>query len=149
MNVVGLSNHVSTGWSYDPTVALEARECLSRRTATQNTTGPLYLLSSLAFTDTVACTCRHAASRRGHGRFQEVVRTEARQNVRQAAQATASRHISDIDSSDADAEVLADYVIALVTANETEGSIRKNCIESLSDFLQDSKCRMLHGVLGQ
>jgi hypothetical protein len=42
------------------------------------------------------------------------------------------------NSSDADAEVLADYVIALVTANEPEESVRDNCLESLADFLQDS-----------
>jgi hypothetical protein len=45
-------------------------------------------------------------------------------------------------SSDADAEVLADYVIALVTGNESEETVRENCLESLADFLQDSACRM-------
>lgn len=39
--------------------------------------------------------------------------------------------------SEADAEVLADYVIALVTANDSEANIRRNCLESLADFLQD------------
>jgi hypothetical protein len=29
VNIVGLFNHVSTGWSYGPTVALRAREYLS------------------------------------------------------------------------------------------------------------------------
>jgi hypothetical protein len=31
--------------------------------------------------------------------------------------------------------VLADYVAALVTVDETEANIRRNCIESLEDFL--------------
>ncbi|KAF1850533.1 uncharacterized protein K460DRAFT_372761 [Cucurbitaria berberidis CBS 394.84] len=39
--------------------------------------------------------------------------------------------------SDADAEVLADYVIALVVVNDSEANIKRNCLESLSDFLQD------------
>jgi hypothetical protein len=39
--------------------------------------------------------------------------------------------------SEADAEVLADYVVALVTANDSEANIRRNCLESLADFLQD------------
>jgi hypothetical protein len=43
------------------------------------------------------------------------------------------------DSSDADAEVLADYVVALVTARDTDANIRRSCLESLSDFLQDSR----------
>lgn len=43
------------------------------------------------------------------------------------------------DSSDADAEVLADYVVALVTTEDTDANIRRNCLESLSDFLQDSR----------
>lgn len=43
------------------------------------------------------------------------------------------------DRSDADAEVLADYVVALVTAKDTDANIRRNCVESLSDFLQDSR----------
>ncbi|KAH7371142.1 hypothetical protein BKA66DRAFT_470221 [Pyrenochaeta sp. MPI-SDFR-AT-0127] len=39
--------------------------------------------------------------------------------------------------SDADAAVLADYVIALVVINDSEANIKRNCLESLSDFLQD------------
>lgn len=42
-------------------------------------------------------------------------------------------------SSDADAEVLADYVVALVTTKDTDANIRRNCLDSLSDFLQDSR----------
>ncbi|CCT61127.1 hypothetical protein [Plenodomus lingam JN3] len=39
--------------------------------------------------------------------------------------------------SDADAEVLADYVLALVAGQDSEANMRRNCVESLSDFLQD------------
>ena len=41
--------------------------------------------------------------------------------------------------------MLADYVVALVTTKDTEdtkdtdANIRRNCLESLSDFLQDSR----------
>ncbi|KAF1912783.1 hypothetical protein BDU57DRAFT_550601 [Ampelomyces quisqualis] len=40
--------------------------------------------------------------------------------------------------SDADAGVLADYVVALVTANQAEAKMRLNCVESLADFLRDN-----------
>jgi hypothetical protein len=46
--------------------------------------------------------------------------------------------LTDTSSSDAEAEVLADYVIALVTANEPDATIKANCLESLVDFLEDS-----------
>lgn len=49
--------------------------------------------------------------------------------------------MTQLDRSDADAEVLADYVVALVTAKDTDANIRRNCLESLSDFLQDSRYR--------
>ncbi|KAF2849777.1 hypothetical protein T440DRAFT_499643 [Plenodomus tracheiphilus IPT5] len=39
--------------------------------------------------------------------------------------------------SEADAEVLADYVIALVLGQESEVNVRRDCLASLSDFLQD------------
>lgn len=41
--------------------------------------------------------------------------------------------------SDADAGVLADYVIALVTSDETDdaNSVKKTCLNDLTDFLQD------------
>jgi hypothetical protein len=45
---------------------------------------------------------------------------------------------TDNASSDVDAEVLADYVIALVTTNEAEADVKRNCIEQLSEFLADS-----------
>ena len=40
-------------------------------------------------------------------------------------------------SSDADADVLADYVLALVTTDEPEAIARANCVENLKDFLND------------
>ncbi|KAF1937375.1 hypothetical protein EJ02DRAFT_385846 [Clathrospora elynae] len=49
--------------------------------------------------------------------------------------------------SDADAEVLADYVIALVVADDTEANIRRNCVEQLEDFLQDNTAHFVNGVL--
>ncbi|KAF2205762.1 hypothetical protein GQ43DRAFT_385257 [Delitschia confertaspora ATCC 74209] len=39
--------------------------------------------------------------------------------------------------SDADAEVLADYVIALVRADDPDEVVRQNCLESLPDFLNE------------
>ncbi|KAM3423241.1 hypothetical protein BST61_g689 [Cercospora zeina] len=39
--------------------------------------------------------------------------------------------------SDADADVLADYVLALVTTDEPEAVAKANCIENLRDFLGD------------
>ena len=42
-------------------------------------------------------------------------------------------------SSDADAEVLADYVIALVKTDDTDEAVEQSCLESLPDFLQDRK----------
>ncbi|KAH7072239.1 hypothetical protein BKA63DRAFT_65597 [Paraphoma chrysanthemicola] len=48
--------------------------------------------------------------------------------------------------SDADAEVLADYVVALVTTNEPEATIRINCLESLADFLQDHTASFVEDV---
>ncbi|KAF2818463.1 hypothetical protein CC86DRAFT_364350 [Ophiobolus disseminans] len=49
--------------------------------------------------------------------------------------------------SDADDEVLADYVIALVTANESEPNIRRNCLDSLADFLQDNTAPFVDDVI--
>ncbi|KAI8941783.1 hypothetical protein NX059_002984 [Plenodomus lindquistii] len=39
--------------------------------------------------------------------------------------------------SDADGEVLADYVLALVIGQDSEANVKRDCLESLSDFLQD------------
>ncbi|UPX10297.1 uncharacterized protein EKO05_0000964 [Ascochyta rabiei] len=49
--------------------------------------------------------------------------------------------------SDADAEVLADYVLALVTAKDTDANIRRNCLESLSDFLQHNTAAFVDEVI--
>ncbi|KAJ4355143.1 hypothetical protein N0V95_003165 [Ascochyta clinopodiicola] len=49
--------------------------------------------------------------------------------------------------SDADAEVLADYVVALVTAKDTDANIRRNCLDSLSDFLQDNTAAFVDEVI--
>ncbi|KAJ4364519.1 hypothetical protein N0V83_009114 [Neocucurbitaria cava] len=49
--------------------------------------------------------------------------------------------------SDADAEVLADYVIALVLVNDSEANIKRNCLESLSDFLRDDTKSFVEVVL--
>ncbi|KAL5116157.1 hypothetical protein ACEQ8H_005933 [Pleosporales sp. CAS-2024a] len=40
--------------------------------------------------------------------------------------------------SDAEGEILAEYVTALVTSNDSVESLQQNCIESLQDFLQDN-----------
>lgn len=41
-------------------------------------------------------------------------------------------------SSDADSDVLADYVLALIRADTPEPELRLNAIENLEDFLKDS-----------
>jgi len=43
------------------------------------------------------------------------------------------------DSSDADSDVLADYVLALIRADTPDEDSKKNAIENLEDFLRDSK----------
>ena len=40
--------------------------------------------------------------------------------------------------SDADSDVLADYVLALIRADTPEPELRLNAIENLEDFLKDS-----------
>ena len=46
-------------------------------------------------------------------------------------------------SSDADPDVLADYVLALLTSDEPEDKIRANCLDNLEDFLKESKVSRL------
>jgi len=41
------------------------------------------------------------------------------------------------DISDADSDVLADYVLALVKSEESESQVRANCLENLEDFLHE------------
>lgn len=40
--------------------------------------------------------------------------------------------------SDADSDVLGDYVLALISADSPEAELRTNAIENLEDFLKDS-----------
>lgn len=47
-------------------------------------------------------------------------------------------------SSDADSDVLADYVLALLKSDDPDEQIRKNCLEALPDFLKDSMPLALH-----
>lgn len=42
-------------------------------------------------------------------------------------------------SSDADSDVLADYVLALIRADTPDEDLKKNAMENLEDFLRDSK----------
>ena len=43
-----------------------------------------------------------------------------------------------LNSSDADSDVLADYVLALIRADTSEPELRANAIENLEDFLRES-----------
>lgn len=43
------------------------------------------------------------------------------------------------NSSDADSEVLADYVLALISTDAPDDEIRKASVENLEDFLKESK----------
>lgn len=40
-------------------------------------------------------------------------------------------------SSDADSDVLADYVLALVRSEDPDEQVKSNCLENLEDFLRD------------
>lgn len=44
-------------------------------------------------------------------------------------------------SSDADSDVLADYVLALIRADTPEPELRANAIENLEDFLKERMLR--------
>ena len=44
------------------------------------------------------------------------------------------------NSSDADSDVLADYVLALLRHDQTQEEVQKLCIEQLDDFLHDRIC---------
>jgi hypothetical protein len=48
-------------------------------------------------------------------------------------------HFSMNHSSDADSDVLADYVLALIRADTPDEDLKKNAMENLEDFLRDSK----------
>lgn len=47
-----------------------------------------------------------------------------------------------IHSSDADSDVLADYVLALIRADSPEQELKKGAIENLDDFLRESMLPM-------
>ena len=47
-----------------------------------------------------------------------------------------------LTSSDADSDVLADYVLALLKSDTHELQLRDNVITNLEDFLKDSKLGM-------
>jgi hypothetical protein len=44
------------------------------------------------------------------------------------------------DISDADSDVLADYVLALIRSDAPDDEIRKASVENLEDFLRERKC---------
>lgn len=45
-----------------------------------------------------------------------------------------------LSSSDADSDVLADYVLALVRSEDSDEQVKVNCLENLEDFLRDRNC---------
>lgn len=50
------------------------------------------------------------------------------------------------DISDADSDVLADYVLALVKSDETDDQVRQNCQENLDDFLKEHTAPFVNDV---
>ncbi|KAH7039444.1 hypothetical protein B0J12DRAFT_675622 [Macrophomina phaseolina] len=50
-------------------------------------------------------------------------------------------------SSDADSDVLADYVLALVRAEDPDEQVKSNCLENLEDFLHDDTAPFVDDVL--
>jgi hypothetical protein len=46
---------------------------------------------------------------------------------------------SSVNSSDADSDVLADYVLALIRSEDTDEEVRANAEENLKDFLRDGE----------
>ncbi len=44
-----------------------------------------------------------------------------------------------LSSSDADSDVLADYVLALVKSEESDEKVKSNCLENLEDFLRERR----------
>ncbi|KAF2750222.1 hypothetical protein M011DRAFT_464996 [Sporormia fimetaria CBS 119925] len=49
--------------------------------------------------------------------------------------------------SEADASILADYVIALIGVDDTEEAVKENCLTSLSDFLHEETAPFIDVVL--
>lgn len=50
------------------------------------------------------------------------------------------------DISDADSDVLADYVIALIKSEESDDAVKQNCLDNLQDFLHDSTATFVNDV---
>ncbi|KAI5219203.1 hypothetical protein E4T41_08074 [Aureobasidium subglaciale] len=50
------------------------------------------------------------------------------------------------DISDADSDVLADYVIALIRSEESDDAVKQNCLDNLQDFLHDSTPNFVNDV---
>ncbi|KAK6002180.1 hypothetical protein QM012_001818 [Aureobasidium pullulans] len=50
------------------------------------------------------------------------------------------------DISDADSDVLADYVIALIKSDESDDQVKQNCQDNLLDFLHDSTPQFVNDV---
>ena len=50
------------------------------------------------------------------------------------------------DISDADSDVLADYVLALFKSQEDDNQVRQNCLEQLEDFLKDHTAQFVDEV---
>ena len=42
-----------------------------------------------------------------------------------------------VSSCDADSDVLADYVLALISPDDPDDEVRSNCLENLEDFLRE------------
>lgn len=52
------------------------------------------------------------------------------------------------DISDADSDVLADYVLALLKSDEGDDQVRRNCQENLDDFLKEHTAAFVDDVFG-
>ena len=53
------------------------------------------------------------------------------------SQTSLDRGTNKLHRSDADPDVLADYVLALVKSDESDEQVKQNCLENLEDFLKD------------
>jgi RNA recognition motif. (a.k.a. RRM, RBD, or RNP domain) len=53
-------------------------------------------------------------------------------------------HLLTYSSSDADSDVLADYVLALLRADDSDDEVRQNCEDNLRDFLRDGSLHSCH-----
>ncbi|KAF2837244.1 hypothetical protein M501DRAFT_921046, partial [Patellaria atrata CBS 101060] len=51
------------------------------------------------------------------------------------------------DISDADSDVLADYVLALVKSEDPDDEVKKNCLENLEDFLKEHTSGFVDEIL--